>query len=68
MIMIVVSLLIVFTIEVIGVICLTMLLFVKSNLSISFKEFCKERLQNIIVVMIILIIGDVLIIIMLFLR
>jgi len=52
-----------FIMEVIGVIGLTWLLFIKSRSSIPFKEFVQMRLEIIIMAFIIALIGDILIII-----
>lgn len=65
---IVLLILIVFIIEIIGIIGLNWLLFIKSGLPISFKEFTQIRLKIIISALIIVLIGDVLMIIVAYLR
>jgi len=57
--------LVVFIIELIGIFCLILLLFVKSNSHISFKEFIYEHRKNIIESITILLIGDIILIIIL---
>jgi len=49
--------------EMIGIIGLNWLLFIKSHPSMSFKEFVQMRLEIIIMALIIVLIGDILIII-----
>jgi len=57
--------LVMFIVKLIGIFCLTLLLFVKSNSHISFKEFIYEHRKNIIESITILLIGGILIIILL---